>query len=550
VKRIIGIDIGGTKCAITIADVSKTSAINLLEKIAFPTETDKGFKHTQETLFATVEVFLKKYNKETIEAIGISCGGPLDSNKGIIGSPPNLPGWDDIPITQMLYETFGIPAFLQNDANACALVEWQMGAGRGCANMVFLTHGTGMGAGIIAGGMLIEGATGLGGEVGHIRLATDGPEGYGKKGSFEGFCSGGGIKRLAISMTETWVSEGYTPAWIKDGYNPKDITAKLLAEYANKGDAQALEIYKKSGEKLGEALAIIVDLLNPERIVIGSIFAHSGHLMKDSMEQALKREALSHSLSALQISPAETNEFIGDYAAIAVACYKIGLPLLPPLPETDNDVLSLYENLFERNPHLKTVRASLMEAYILIRDVYQNGNKLLICGNGGSAADSGHIVGELMKGFLKKRELEPETRQNLTRLYNALDNKQSSAWAGLLQGALPAIDLTQHNALSTAFANDNSPTLVFAQQIYGFGTKGDALLAISTSGNAENCCIAALTAKAMGINVISLTGMDGGTLATIADCAIKTPGNSTYEIQEHHVQVYHALCAMLEEKFF
>ena len=322
-KRIIGIDIGGTKIAVTIADVGGTSAIVLLDKVEFLTEADKGFDYTQEKIFATVKEMLKKYDKATIAAIGISCGGPLDSNKGIIQSPPNLPGWDDIPITQMLYDSFGIQAFLQNDANACALVEWQMGAGQGCANMVFLTHGTGMGAGIIANGMLIEGAVGLAGEVGHIRLAPDGPKGYGKKGSFEGFCSGGGIKRLAALMTEQWTREGNIPPWIKDGH--EDITAKLLAEYANKGDKQALAVYEKSGEKLGEALAIIVDILNPERIVLGSIFARSGHLMIDSIRKVLEREALPGSLAGLQILPAKTSEFVGDYAAIAAACYKIGL---------------------------------------------------------------------------------------------------------------------------------------------------------------------------------------------------------------------------------
>lgn len=189
--------------------------------------------------------------------------------------------------------------------------------------MVFLTHGTGMGAGIIANGMLIEGAVGLAGEVGHIRLAPDGPKGYGKKGSFEGFCSGGGIKRLAALMTEQWTREGNIPPWIKDGH--EDITAKLLAEYANKGDKQALAVYEKSGEKLGEALAIIVDILNPERIVLGSIFARSGHLMIDSIRKVLEREALPGSLAGLQILPAKTSEFVGDYAAIAAACYKIGL---------------------------------------------------------------------------------------------------------------------------------------------------------------------------------------------------------------------------------
>jgi D-sedoheptulose 7-phosphate isomerase len=213
----------------------------------------------------------------------------------------------------------------------------------------------------------------------------------------------------------------------------------------------------------------------------------------------------------------------------------MGLSFGRPGEETDGEVLAIYEKLFKRYPALDGIRASFMNAYLLLRDAYRRGNKLLVCGNGGSAADSGHIVGELMKGFMKKR--------GIGRLYN----EES---ADLLQGALPAIDLTQHTALNTAVANDNSPDLMFAQQVLGYGAAGDVLLAISTSGNAENCRRAALTAKAKNLAVIALTGPDGGRLAEIADCAVKAPGDCTADIQEHHLPVYHTLCAMLEEKFF
>ena len=142
----------------------------------------------------------KKYKHYNLKRIGISCGGPLDSKKGIIFSPPNLPGWDNVPITRILSDEFGVETALQNDANACALAEWLMGAERGHSNMIFLTFGTGMGAGLILNGRLYSGTNDLGGEVGHIRLAKTGPVGFGKAGSFEGFCSGGGIAQLAKSI--------------------------------------------------------------------------------------------------------------------------------------------------------------------------------------------------------------------------------------------------------------------------------------------------------------------------------------------------------------
>ena len=167
-----------------------------------------------------------------MQAIGVSCGGPLNSRTGVVQSPPNLPGWDDVPIVKILEDAFGIPAFLQNDANACALVEWKYGAGRGCENMVFLTMGTGMGAGVIADGRLLRGARDMAGEVGHLRLEKDGPVGYGKAGSFEGFTSGGGIARLAAGLRREWEKEGRSIHWKE---NDAELSTRALGDYAKAG---------------------------------------------------------------------------------------------------------------------------------------------------------------------------------------------------------------------------------------------------------------------------------------------------------------------------
>lgn len=253
------------------------------------------------------------------DRIGISCGGPLDAQKGVILSPPNLPGWDHIEITKCLEAHYGAKAQLQNDANACALAEWKFGAGIGCDNMIFLTFGTGLGAGLILNGKLYEGTNGNAGEVGHIRLAERGPIGYQKHGSFEGFCSGGGIARLGYTKTKNAIKKGHRPLYFSDGMSEKDITAKAIAHAAEQGDSTALEVYRISGKYLGRGLSVLIDILNPEKIVIGSIFTRSRKLLIDAMQKEIDAEALPISRGCCQIVGARLGEALGDYAAIATA---------------------------------------------------------------------------------------------------------------------------------------------------------------------------------------------------------------------------------------
>ena len=177
---------------------------------------------------------------------------------------------------------------------------------------------------------------------------------------------------------------------------------------------------------------------------------------------------------------------------------------------------------------------------------YENGGKLLIAGNGGSAADSDHIVGELMKGFVKRRPVSAEFAEALKQA----DPERGEELAKKLQGGLPAIALTNHTALSSAFANDVDGMLSYAQQVNGYGKAGDVFLGISTSGNSENVMYAAVTAKAKGLKVVGLTGKTGGKLAKLADVAIIVPEQETYKIQELHLPIYHVLCLMLEDKFY
>lgn len=206
----------------------------------------------------------------------------------------------------------------------------------------------------------------------------------------------------------------------------------------------------------------------------------------------------------------------------------------------------MLEELIGRYPILEPCRESIRQAYQALEECFLAGGKLLVAGNGGSAADSDHIVGELMKGFVKKRPLP----DSLVQALKEADPQRGAELSQKLQGALPAIALTNHVALSSAFANDVDGILSYAQQVNGYGNRGDVFLGISTSGNAENVMYAAVTARAKGMKVIGLTGRDGGKLGAFADISIVVPKQETYQIQELHLPVYHALCLMLEERFY
>jgi glucokinase len=300
----IGLDIGGTKCAISTGECSN-GVIKILSREEFPTaglswqQVLEEFSRRIENLQTTQP--LKPTNPQTISSIGISCGGPLDSRRGVIMSPPNLPGWDNVPVVKFFKDRFHVPVAVQNDANACALAEYLYGSGRGVRNLVFMTFGTGLGAGIIIDGKLYSGANDNAGEIGHIRLAPTGPVGYNKEGSAEGFCSGAGMARLAK---------------IRKGL---DLTTKELFTRVRAGDPDCIEVFRESAEKLATILAFTIDILNPEVIALGGVFMRNADLFMPIVDPILDREALPLARKVCRIVPAELGENIGDYAALAVA---------------------------------------------------------------------------------------------------------------------------------------------------------------------------------------------------------------------------------------
>lgn len=486
----LGVNIGGTTCSVCLG----TPGGEILSREAFPTRDCR-------TTVAHLAKLAAAFTRPDTLAAGISCGGPLDPEQGTILSPPNLPGWDAVPIVREIAQAAGRPAFLMNDANAGALAEWYFGTDCRCRSLVFLTCGTGMGAGILIDGRLVDGACQMAGEVGHLRLTADGPTGYGKQGSFEGWCSGGGFSQVA-------------------GRSPRDAAAA-----ARQGDPAAQALFAEFGRKLGQGVAALIDVLNPERISIGGIYMRCEALIAPAMREVLARECLPPNLAACRIVAASSGEKIGDLAALAAARHL-----------ADADPM---DQLIRRFPELAPVRRDIQSAADRIVSAFERGNKLLLCGNGGSRSDCEHIAGELLKSFRRKRPLQGAWAAALP-----------EALRSRLQGALPAIPLGSFGAFSSAFSNDVSPATAYAQEAHALGVPGDVLLAISTSGRSENVVAAAQVARAKGLTVIGLTGSDAGALGPCCETCIRVPARETYRAQELHLPVYHAICMRVEDRLF
>ncbi len=301
----LGFDIGGTKSAVVVARPIRGQP-DMLARLEMATCPEQGWEKALSELTMLADQALAQCGLEAahVSSVGISCGGPLDAGAGVLLGPPNLPGWDQVPIGEYLGNRYDCPWKLLNDANACALAEWRWGAGKGTRHLVFLTFGTGLGAGLVLNGRLYEGACGLAGEVGHVRLAADGPEGYGKRGSFEGFCSGGGLARAAAMLQPEFTGE---------------ITARSLAERARAGDPTAQAVFEQCGRYLGQGLAMLLDTLNPEVIVIGSVFARAYDLIWPHAAPVIDAEALPAAVSVCRVKPAELGDALGDHAAVVTA---------------------------------------------------------------------------------------------------------------------------------------------------------------------------------------------------------------------------------------
>jgi glucokinase len=312
----VGIDIGGTKTAVVVS----ANPPDVLSRTEFPTLPANGPHPAIDLIKSTLRSMLRELDigNGSLAGIGVSCGGPLDSERGVIQAPPNLSTWIDIPIVEILAREFDCPVCLENDANAGAMAEHRYGAGKGTRNMVFLTMGTGFGAGVILDDRLYRGTNGMAGEIGHVRLTADGPVGYHKAGSAEGWVSGGGLAQWA-TIAMTTARKGGETSILLEFPDDRQITARDVGLAAEKGDTVARRIIVQCGEKLGMALAILVDILNPERIVIGGLAMRLGELLLEPARRTLAAEALEPSVSVCQVVPAALGERIGDVAALCIA---------------------------------------------------------------------------------------------------------------------------------------------------------------------------------------------------------------------------------------
>ncbi len=298
-EPILAFDIGGTKIAAALG----TSAGAVLQQVVEVSPPGGEFDAMWQTICAMGDRLIGGAARPG--AIGVSIGGPLDSEEGIIYAPPNLPGWGSVPLRQLLEDHFGLPAYIEHDAKAGALAEWLFGAGRGCQNLVFLTFGTGLGAGLIVDGRLCRGRGNMG-EVGHWRMSSEGPIAYGKAGSWEAFSSGAGLCRLA--------------EWRYPGHWPANLEAKALVELARRGDGPARSVIDEAATMLGRGISYLVDLLSPEIVVLGSLAVRAGDLFLPTAQRMVDSECLASNLPCPVVAAA-LGETIGVTAALCAAIY-------------------------------------------------------------------------------------------------------------------------------------------------------------------------------------------------------------------------------------
>ena len=318
-RHVVGIDIGGTKLATVVAD----STGHILNKVRKPTLAERGPEYALQLLFDMVHetVELAGLEQKAISAIGVSCGGPLDTKTGIVYSPPNLPGWDALPLKTQLESEFQIPVTIENDANASALAEYRFGGGRGYNAVLYMTMSTGIGGGIVLDGQVYHGANDSAGEVGHQILVPDGPRcGCGKRGCLEALCSGPAIARRAQAAVRKQLTDGNASTALLDlaGGRIEDIKSEHVLEAGRQDDVLALHLVEETAYYMGWGIANLVNILNPDIVLLGTIAIAAGDLLLDPIRKTVSEFAMTRPAEAVKIAPAQLGDKLGDLAAIAL----------------------------------------------------------------------------------------------------------------------------------------------------------------------------------------------------------------------------------------
>ena len=318
--HVVGIDIGGTKLATVVAD----STGHILSKVRKPTLAEKGPEYALQLLFEMVRETVASADlaQESVSAIGVSCGGPLDTKTGVVYSPPNLPGWDALPLKAQLESEFHIPVTIENDANASALAEYRFGGGRGYEAVLYITMSTGIGGGIVIDGQIYHGANDSAGEVGHQILLPDGPRcGCGKRGCLEALCSGPAIARRAQDTIQKQLVDGTESATallkLANGHI-KNVKSEHVLEAARAGDILALQLVEETAYYMGWGIANLVNILNPDIVLLGTIAIAAGDLLLDPIRKNVSKFAMTRPTEAVKIAPAQLGKALGDLAAIAL----------------------------------------------------------------------------------------------------------------------------------------------------------------------------------------------------------------------------------------
>jgi glucokinase len=307
-QHLLGLDIGGSKCAVVVGKPDGA----VIDRIEWPSVAARGAAPMLDDLRRHADQLIERHSN--IVAVGASIGGPLDAVHGVVHSPPNLPGWDAVPLKQWLVDHFKLPAAVEHDAGACALAEHRWGAGVGASRLIYLTCGTGFGAGIIIDGQIYRGVAGRSVEFGHARYRDDGPTAFGKTGSFEAYCAGDALGRLA--------------AWRFPQRWPAPPASRDIAELYLKDDSDAMEVVMLNATAVGDACATLGDLLRPDVILLGSLARYLGGRWVDAVHGRFTTESLPDTSSACRIIPAGLGERLQDCSALAVA-----LAALPREPQ-------------------------------------------------------------------------------------------------------------------------------------------------------------------------------------------------------------------------
>jgi glucokinase len=519
---VLALDIGGTKLAVGV--VTGDGAVHGL--VIEPTPRTGDWRPAVNLLFDMGRRSLRQADAGPIRAVGIACGGPLDAPTGMLLNPPHLPGWVGVPIGPLAAEAFGVPFALENDATAAAVAEHRLGAGRGTSTMLYLTVSTGIGGGAIVNGTLHRGAAGNGGEFGHVMVRRGGRLcSCGRHGCVEAYASGTSIAERAREALAA--DRNSTLATLPV------VTAADVASAASAGDRLAGAVWAETVSLLGSAVTDLVNVFEPDMVVLGGGVTRSGALLLDPVRELVAREAMPPAARAARVQLARLGDLVGVVGAGIIA--QELPPRGPRAPETSSTPSASPDGTSPtRSAEMADWLRSHLDEHVtvagamddLTEDIRATG--ALVCeklaaggtvytfGNGGSAADAQHLTGELVGHF--KRERRP----------------------------LPAVTLSTDPSTMTCIANDYSYEDVFARQIDALARPGDIVVAFTTSGRSANVVAALAAGQARGATTLLFAGGDGGPARIHADQTLLVPSKSTQRIQEMHTLMLHVISEMVD----